>query len=359
MTLFDPTPPEDASFDAGRLADAVAFAEAHETPWPRDVGRHLENGRFLDREFGAIIGPTRPRGGPAGLIVRAGKLVVSWGEIDRADMTFSVTKSVMSAVAGIAFDRGLLPDLDAPVADLVKDGGFEGPHNGAITWRHLLQQTSEWEGTLWDKPDLVDRNRNVGGGDNSRKGDHRDLREPGTYWEYNDVRVNRLSLALMRVLGRPLPEVLKGDIMDPIGASDGWEWHGYENSWVDVAGQRVQSVSGGGHWGGGMFVGAMDLARLGLLYLNGGLWGGRRILSKAWIELTRGPCAIYPTYGFLWWLNTGRKLFSSAPETSFFALGAGGHVVWIDPDHDMVAVMRWLDEAHHDGFMKRVAGAIR
>ena len=270
----------------------------------------------MDREHGAIIGPIRPRGGPAGLIVRHGRLVTSWGDINRADMTFSVTKSVMSAVAGIAFDRGLLPDLDATVAGLVDDGGFEGNHNGAITWRHLLQQTSEWEGTLWGKPDLVDRNRDVGGGDNSRKGDHRDLQQPGTHWEYNDVRVNRLSLALMHVFGGPLPEVLKEAIFDPIGASDDWQWHGYENSWIELAGQRLQSVSGGGHWGGGMFIGAMDQARFGLLYLNNGKWGERQILSRAWIELTRSACDIYAPYGFLWWLNTGRDLFSSAPETN-------------------------------------------
>ncbi len=357
MKPFKSVQATEAGFDSQKLGEAVAYAEAHETDWPTDVGRHLENGRFMDREHGAIIGPTRLRGGPAGLIVRGGKLVTSWGDVDRADMTFSVTKSVMSAAAGVAFDEGLLPDLDAPVADLVDDGGFEGSHNGAITWRHLLQQTSEWEGTLWDKPDLVDRNRNVGGGDNSRKGDHRDLQAPGSHWEYNDVRVNRLSLALMRALGRPLPEVLKEAVMEPIGASDEWQWHGYENSWVDLDGQQAQSVSGGGHWGGGMFVGAGDLARLGLLYLNNGRWGGRQVLPETWIELTTTPCSIYPTYGFLWWLNTGRDLFPSAPETSFFALGAGGHVIWIDPDHDMVAVMRWLDDSAHDGFIARVLAA--
>jgi CubicO group peptidase (beta-lactamase class C family) len=172
------------------------------------------------------------------------------------------------------------------------------------------------------------------------------------------VRVNRLSLALMRVFERPLPEVLKETVMDPIGASDGWEWHGYDNSWIQVDGRRVQSVSGGGHWGGGMFVGAMDQARLGLLYLNKGRWDDKRILSEAWVKATVTPCAINPTYGLLWWLNTGGRFMPSATATSFFALGAGGHVVWIDPDHDLVAVMRWLDEARHDGFMKRVMAAL-
>ncbi|MEM7122893.1 MAG: serine hydrolase [Pseudomonadota bacterium] len=359
MKPFEPIDPIEAGFAADALAEAVAHAEANETSWPRDVGQHLENGRFLDREHGAIIGPTRPRGGPAGLIVRDGRLVTTWGDVGRADMTFSVTKSVMSALAGIAYDRGLLPDLDAPVAELVDDGGFDSPQNASITWRHLLQQTSEWEGTLWDKPDLVDRNRDVSGGDNSRKGEHRDLQAPGTYWEYNDVRVNRLSLALMRLFNQPLPVVLKEAIMEPVGASDGWEWHGYENSWIELDGERHQSVSGGGHWGGGMFVSASDLARLGLLYLNDGRWGERQILTKAWIDLTRTPCDIYAPYGFLWWLNTGRAMFPAAPESSYFALGSGGHVIWVDPDRDMVAVMRWLDDEAQDGFIERTLAAAR
>ena len=66
--------------------------------------------------------------------------------------------------------------------------------------------------------------------------------------EYNDVRVNRLSLAALRVLGKPLPTVLKDRIMDPIGASPSWSWNGYSTSFVDLNGERVQSVSGGGHW---------------------------------------------------------------------------------------------------------------
>ena len=73
-----------------------------------------------------------------------------------------------------------------------------------------------------DKPDLVDRNRQVGvGADNSRKGMHRELRKPGEYWEYNDVRVNRFSLSLLQVFREPLAEVLRQRIMAPIGASDG------------------------------------------------------------------------------------------------------------------------------------------
>ena len=100
----------------------------------------------------------------------------------------------------------------------------------------------------WDKPDWADRPPR---GRTPEELKARELREPGTRFKYNDVRVNRLSLALLRVFKRPLPEVLREHVMDPIGASPTWRWHGYENSWVLLDGQRMQSVSGGGHWGGG------------------------------------------------------------------------------------------------------------
>ena len=111
------------------------------------------------------------------------------------------------------------------------------------------------------------------------------MHEPGTFFKYNDVRVNRLSLALLRLWRRPLPQIFRELVMEPIGASPDWEWHGYRNSYVEIAGERMQSVSGGSHWGGGVFIHARDQARIGLMLLRGGLWGDRRILSTAWLNV--------------------------------------------------------------------------
>ena len=88
-------------------------------------------------------------------------MVARWGDTRQVDFTFSVAKSYLSLLAGIAVADGLIADIDEPVGRTVDDGGFDGPHNGAITWRHLLQQTSEWEGTLFGKSDIIDRNRNL------------------------------------------------------------------------------------------------------------------------------------------------------------------------------------------------------
>jgi len=339
---------EEAGFDAGRLSAAVAFAQSAETPWPRDLSRGLASDPATREPppWNEVLGPTRDRGAPNGLILRGGRIAAEWGDTLRADMTFSIAKSYLSILTGIAVARGLIRDVDDAMREYALDDGFESTRNRNITWRHMLTQTSEWEGTLWDKPDLVDRNRQVGvGSDNSRKGTHRDLHAPGSFWEYNDVRVNRLALSLLQVFRRPLPEVLHEAVMDPIGASDTWEWHAYRNATFEIDGQRMPSVPGGAHWGGGMFISSRDHARTGLLMARGGRWNDRQVLPQSWVDASRTPSAINPVYGYLWWLNTAGGHYDRAPESSYFAIGAGQSTIWIEPEQDLVMVARWVDAA--------------
>jgi CubicO group peptidase (beta-lactamase class C family) len=331
--------------------EVVRYALAHETPWPRDLRAHLESGFFEPPPHNEVLGPIRPRGGVNGMVVRGDEMIAHWGDTRQVDFTFSVAKSYLSLLAGIAVADGLIRELDEPV-------GFEGPHNGAITWRHLLQQTSEWEGTLFGKSDVVDRNRNLAVEGKGRKGEARPLRPPGTFWEYNDIRVNCLALELLRRFRRPLPEVFAERIMQPIGASNEWRWHGYRTSMVEIDGRTMESVSGGSHWGGGVLIHAEDQARIGLLMLRRGVWDGRRLLPEWWIDESLKPCPLNPNYGLMWWLNTGRARYSSATEASFFATGAGGNITWVDPANDLVAVMRWMDPASVNGFIRLVMEAL-
>ncbi len=357
-------PPADPAAWEERLSNVFVPAARHaaesETKWSRDL--EIEIPRQFDEAppWNAVLGPVRPRGGPNGLILCGGHIVVEWGDTRQIDQTFSVAKSYLSILAGLAFDRGLIGDVHEPVCRTINDGGFDPPHNDKITWHHLLQQTSEWEGTLWDKPDLIDRNRRVGGmpDNGAKKGTHRDLQAPGEYWEYNDVRINRLSLALLRLWRRPLPEVFRELVTDPIGASRDWEWRGYRNSTVTVDGRVAESVSGGSHWGGGVFIHARDQARIGLMMQRGGVWGDKRILSAEWVARSRVPCPLFANYGYLWWLNTEQRRYPSAPAGSYYASGAGGNLTWVDPDHDLVAVLRWTDPAATDKFMGLVMAAI-
>jgi len=349
--------PHELGLDTDATEEAVAFAIAHESKMLRDIGRALEEGHFSEPPpINEIIGPVKDRAEPSGVIIRAGYIVAEWGDVERADMTFSVTKSFLSLCAGIAVDRGLIPDIHAPVRDLVDDGGFDSAQNCSITWAQLLQLTSEWQGELWGKPDWIDHNRDLSlapgeAGDKSVK---RSMRSPGTHWEYNDVRVNRLALALLRVFKEPLPAVLKREIMEPIGASDTWNWHGYRNSYVEIDGQKMQSVSGGAHWGGGLWISTLDQARIGLLMLNEGQWNGRQLISKAWIKQSVTPCPLNPNYGMMWWLNTIGEQAPAASRSSFFAKGVGSNIIWVDPENDMVVVTRWIDKESFPGFANKV-----
>jgi CubicO group peptidase (beta-lactamase class C family) len=367
MTRY-PTPgpwqdaePQALGFDPGALAAAAAFAMEAETPWPRDLssGLNADPASNEPAPWNEVLGPTRDRGAPNGLLIRHGQCVARWGDTTRVDMTYSVAKSYLAILAGVALREGLIRDLDQRVAETALDDGFESAQNRDITWRHFLHQSSEWEGSLWDKPDLVDRNRQVGvGADNSRKGTHRDLQRPGSFFEYNDVRVNRFSLALLHVFREPLPEVLKREVMDPAGCSDTWEWHPYRNAWVDIGGRRMPSVPGGAHWGGGIFISSDDHARFALMVLDDGCWGGRRILPEGFVDALRTPSPTFANYGFLWWLNTGRRHYANAPESSFFALGAGYNVIWLDPGLDLVAVTRWIDQPRIDEWVGKVMAAL-
>jgi CubicO group peptidase (beta-lactamase class C family) len=146
-------------------------------------------------------------------------------------MTFSVTKSYVSTVAGLAWDAGLIQDLNDKVADCVWDGTFDSEHNSKITWEHLLTQSSDWSGCLFGMYDWADRPPKEGTIDEWK---NRTLFEPGTHFKYNDVRVNLLAYSLLQVWRKPLPIVLKDKVMDNIGASSTWRWYGYDNSFVNI-----------------------------------------------------------------------------------------------------------------------------
>ncbi len=340
-------PPEAVGMDAAALDAAVTFALEHPLQAPHDLKVYLLE-RNTDTED-PILGPTKARGDINGLVVKDGYIVAEFGDTKRVDMTFSVTKSFLSTMAALALDEGLLDELNKPVTQTLDLAEFDGPRHGQITWDHLLTQTSEWEGTLWERPDTADR----------RKGVDRELQSPGTFWEYNDVRVNLAAYALLELWQRPLPAVLKKRVMDPIGASDAWYWHGYRTSWTEIDGRPVQSVSGGGHWGGGMWISARDMARFGLLFLNDGRWQDRQIFSPSWVEQIRVPTGPEPRYGYMWWLNTDGKMWPGLPEDSYAALGSGGNVIWIDPEDNLIVVVRWIDRDHVTEFLKRVRASVR
>ena len=354
--VWEERSPSSLGLDEKALMKAVDFAKENEYSGSRDLRIAILKG-FSREPYHQILGPTKKRGGPAGMILKDGYVVASWGETKRVEMTFSVTKSYLSTVAGLAVDQRLFLPSEK-VADYVWDHTFDGKHNQKITWKDLLNQSSDWSGNLWDSYDWADRPPRQGGVDDWK---YRKLHTPGTHYKYNDVRVNVLAYSLLNVWRKPLPQVLKEKVMDPIGASSTWRWYGYENSWVNVDGNWVQSVSGGGHSGGGLFISAEDHARFGLLFLNKGKWEEEQIISQKWIEEATTPSPANPSYGYLWWLNHPKssRYVEEAGEEMYYAAGFGGNYIAILPQHNMVIVTRWLEPKTMPEFIRKVIAATK
>ena len=340
--------PAEVGMDAAKLGEALEWAKTHGSKWDYDVDQV--------RVFGKTLGLLpAARAVTNGVILRHGYIVGEFGDTKTNDPVYSVAKSFLSTTASIAFAKGLIKDPNEPVNKYIHDGGYDSTHNAKITWKNHLQQESEWEGTLWGK------NANFVGHEEFGNGEMkpREIMDPGTHYEYNDVRINRFALSLARVFGKSLPEVLKENVMDPIGASREWKWQGYgEKSTADVNGTKVESVSGGTRWGGGLWINSQDLARFGLLVLNKGKWEGKTVLSEKWIQDATTPSAHGPDYGYLWWLNTKQKQWPSGPPSSFAAVGNGGNIIWVDPEHDIVLVWHWHGNGSIDGMIQRIVAAV-
>ncbi|MCU0391278.1 MAG: beta-lactamase family protein [Thermoflexibacter sp.] len=367
--------PTDLGLNAEKVKEAVAFAIANESKNPRNMEiNHYQT--FGKEPFGFGIGAFAERGAPTGLIIYKGYIVAKWGDLWRNDMTHSVTKSLLSTTIGLAVDKGLIRSVNDTVAHYIppiEPYGepllhpadqigqsqfihlFNTPHNQGITWEHLLRQTSDWEGTLWGKPDWADRPSS-----NPEEWYNRKRNPAGTVYEYNDVRVNVLALATTSVWRKPLPQVLKTYIMDEIGASSAWRWTGYRNAWIVLDGQAVQSVSGGGHWGGGVFINAYDMARFGLLTMHKGNWNGKQLISENWIKQATTPTTAQTGYGYMnYFLNADEKNkhLPSAPATAFSHIGNGTNAIYVDSANELVVVARWIEGNALDGLIKRVLEA--
>ena len=180
--------PAELGLDPVLLQQAIDFAKS------RESNREMD---FSDQEriFGTLLGSVpNIRAKTNGVVIYKGYVVAEFGDTTWADPTYSVAKSMLATVAGIAVRDGLIKNLDAPVGEPVKDGGYDSPRNAQITWKHHLQQTSEWEGNMWGKQDNFIGKEAFGEGEMKP----REQKKPGTYYEYNDVRINRFALSLLR-----------------------------------------------------------------------------------------------------------------------------------------------------------------
>jgi CubicO group peptidase (beta-lactamase class C family) len=148
--------------------------------------------------------------------------------------------------------------------------------------------------------------------------------------------------------------------MDPIGASTTWRWFGYDNSYTLVDGVQMQSVSGGGHSGGGLFINTEDMARFGLLFLNKGKWKNQQLISEKWIQEATASSTANANYGYMWWLNkdVATSNFSNLSPNGYYASGFGGNHIFVEAEHQLLIVVRWFDYEKSNEFVKMVKDAM-
>ena len=202
--------PQSLGVDATKLQQAVDYAISSENPADKDQAI-VQATTFGAREpYDQIIGPMSVRAGANGLIVYRGAVIAKWGDTQSVDMTHSISKTFLTTVTGLALQDGLIANVQDFVGPYLPSDNtlFAGEHNSAIRWDHLLRQTSDWQGSLWGKPDWADRPEGE-----AKNWPYRPLYKPGTRYKYNDVRVNLLALATTYVWRKPLPVHLRAAIL--------------------------------------------------------------------------------------------------------------------------------------------------
>jgi CubicO group peptidase (beta-lactamase class C family) len=262
--------------------------------------------------------------------------VVSFDAATKHDMR-SISKSVTSLLVGIAFDRGLLTDLDTPAFSFFPEyEALRTPEKDRITLRHLLTMSS---GLAWDEIPYTDPSNSYRQMEVAPRADHYVLAQPlaaqpGEVFNYNTGTVNLLGLILRKVSGKRLDAFAKETLFDPLGIED-WDWD-YDAGFNPAAGS-------------GLRLRPRDLAKIGQLVLERGKWHGRQIVSSSWIEDSTTPrlsgkdaamMFMRPedltSYGYLWWLGRSPP---EHPERDMIAgAGYGGQRVLILPSLGAVVV---------------------
>ncbi|MET0338545.1 MAG: serine hydrolase [Caulobacter sp.] len=317
---------------------AVAQRGPGRGPWrPADAATHGLSVQALDRAADAL-GVAQERHGP--VIIRGGRLVYeryyanAWHRADPRwrNVSFSSGKSWGATLVGRALTQGRLK-LDDLASDYhpARVSGLQP----RTTIRHLLTMTSG--GTLNVKPSSkpprrldqptasgpgVDYEWQVKGEPGSPEGYGRTI-APGTTFYYDGAAADHLADIVAAAVGEPSHGYMMREVVQALGCED----FAYQNEGIDPRGNiRI---------GGSITLSCRDMARLGQLYLDKGVWSGRRLIDATFITEALSPSPLNRGYGFLWWLNTDGRV-ASAPRSMAFAAGARGQFCFVLPDQDLV-----------------------
>ena len=262
------------------------------------------------------------------LVVRQGRLVVEryFNQTSEKDAwnVKSASKSMISALIGVALEQGYIRSLDQPAIDFFPEyrAQLDDPRKSRITIRHLLTMTAglEWSenGPItfrW----LRSRDR-VGFTWKSKL-----VAEPGTRWNYSTATTHLLSAILTKATGTNTLAFARRALFDPLGASvDRWD---QDRQGYYIGGSEV-------------YLTPRDMAKFGYLYLNRGRWDGKQIVPESWVQASTEQ-SNSAQYGFLWWMDT----FEGRPI--YFAQGFGGQHIVVVPHLDVVVVTTAYMPTHY------------
>jgi CubicO group peptidase (beta-lactamase class C family) len=244
--------------------------------------------------------------------------------------SFSVAKSFVSALIGIAIDEGLIGSVTDPVTEYLPELSERDPRFERITLRDLLTMSS---GIRYEEQSLpLPWGDDV---DTYYGTDLRDLglsatqivRPPGQEWLYNNYNPLLLGLVLERATGTSVSDYMATKLWQPLGAEADATWN------LDSEGSGFEKLESG------LNATPVDYARFGELFLHAGEWNGQRIVSQDWVrEATAADVTTDPAghYQYFWWIDTQR------PDR-FYALGNFGQYIYVAPDAGAVIVRTGRD----------------
>lgn len=320
-----------------------------------DAPRELPDGDPADHGMNpAVLAEARAyafaeeRHTQAVVVVHEGAVVAEWYAEDRdgdsLGASWSVAKSFVGALIGIALDRGDIPSIDTPMHTWFPQ--FLGTDKEAITLRDVLEMASglEWsEGTQSGlMQDVVEMALQYRGSHVDIVLDNEVVHPPGTHFNYSSGDTMMLSHVLEQSTGMRADEYAQRHLFDPLGIDDA-RW------WRDAAGHTLTYCC--------LDLTAREFARFGVMFLQGGVYDGRRVVSETWVAASTAPSRSSDRYGYHWWLGGGGE---ERLPANYRAVGVDGQSIYVIPSHDLVVVRlgRYSPPLEDDGVVDSLFGDI-
>ena len=257
---------------------------------------------------------------------------------DQVVYSFSMHKSIVALLLGIAIDEGHIANIDDPLAKYLPE--WRGDPRERITLRHALQMNSGFEPMSFPvNPFSKHVKRQIGTDLTGTALSFLQHDEPGSIFSYNGVNPTLVVMVLERATGQRYAAYLSGKLWQPLGNEDA-------GVWLDHPGGLARGATS-------LYAKPMDWLRIGHLLLNKGRANGRQIIPADWLVGMTTPSPTNPRYGLLTWIGTDYveertleafKGFAAVAETPFDAGdiiyfdGLGGQRVYVIPSSELVIV---------------------